>query len=104
MSLRSILFTALVFLGVFYWLRARDLKQFALLSATRYCEKLDLLLLDQSIVLKSIKPMRDARGEFGMGRCYQFEFTVNGQERYTGEITILNRAVFQVRLPPHRID
>ena len=63
MSLRSIFLTALVFLGVVYWLRARDLKQLALIEASKYCKALDLSLLDESVVLRSIKPMRNSRGK-----------------------------------------
>jgi hypothetical protein len=103
-SLRSILLTALVIAGVIYWLRARDLKQLALQAATRHCENLDLALLDESVVLKSLKWMRNSRGQSGLARCYQFEFTVNGRERYTGEIILLRRRVLSIKLPPHRID
>lgn len=104
MSLRSILLTTLVILGVIYWLRARDLKQFALNAATQHCAKLDLALLDESVVLKSLKFVRNDQGRKCLARIYQFEFTVNGQERYVGEITLIRRSVLQIRLPPHRID
>lgn len=104
MSLRSILLTALVILGAIYWLRARDLKQFALQAASRHCESLDLLLLDESVVLKSLKWMRNVQGQRGLARCYEFEFTVNGRERYTGEIILHRRRVLKINLPPHRID
>ena len=104
MSLRSILLTALVIFGVMYWLRARDLKQLALNAACRHCESLNLLLLDESVVLKSLKWIRNDQGQAGLARCYQFEFTVNCRERYTGEIILHRRRVLQIKLPPHRID
>ncbi len=104
MSLRSILLTVLVVLGVIYWVRARDLKQVALDAATRHCEQLGLLLLDESVVLKRVAFLKDPRGQRRLARIYQFEFTVNGRERYFGEISLIRRTVHQIKLPPHRID
>lgn len=104
MSLRSIFLTALVFLGVVYWLRARDLKQLALLYASNHCKSLDLALLDESVVLRSIKPVRDSRGKWCLSRTYQFDFTANGEDRYQGEISLSGKRVLCIKLPPHRID
>lgn len=104
MSLRSIFLTALIFLGVMYWLRARDLKQLALLEATKYCKNLDLALLDESVALKALKPVRNSRGRLYLSRTYQFDFTANGEDRYQGEIVLAGRHVLHVKLAPHRID
>tara|TARA_R110002167_G_scaffold193643_5_gene396231 strand:+ start:4815 stop:5129 length:315 start_codon:yes stop_codon:yes gene_type:complete len=104
MSLRSILLTALIFLGVTYWLRARDLKQLALSKATNHCKELDLALLDESVVLKKISLMRNIKGRLVLSRAYQFDFTSNGEDRYQGSIILAGRQVLQIKLPPHRID
>lgn len=104
MSLRSIFLTALVFLGVTYWLRARDLKQLALNKATAHCKDLDLALLDESVALKKISPIRNLKGRLVLARVYQFDFTSNGEDRYQGTITLAGRQVLQIKLPPHRID
>lgn len=104
MSLRSIFLTALVFLGVVYWLRARDLKQLALNEASKHCKDLDLTLLDESVVLRSIKPVRNTLGKLCLSRTYQFDFTSNGENRYQGEISLSGKQVLRIQLPPHRID
>lgn len=104
MSLRSIFLTALVFLGVVYWLRARDLKQLALMAATQHCKSLDLSLLDESVVLKSLKPQRNPQGKLCLVRSYHFDFTSNGEDRYQGEISLTGKRVLHIKLPPHRID
>lgn len=103
MSLRSIFLTALVFLGVVYWLRARDLKQLAFVEAKKYCNNLDLALLDDSVALIGLKPVRNSRGSIQLSRTYQFDFTANGEDRYQGEIILAGRQVLQIKLPPHRI-
>ena len=103
MSLKSIFLTALVILGAIYWLRARDLKQLALVEATRYCSNLQLTLLDESVALKGLKFFPVGQGR-KLCRCYQFDFTVNGEDRYQGEIILTGRRVLKIQLPPHRID
>jgi hypothetical protein len=104
MSLRSIFLTALIFVGVVYWLRARDLKQLALIEATKYCKNLDLALLDESVALKRLRPTRNSKGRLLLSRVYQFDFTANGEDRYQGEIILAGKQVIQIKLPPHRID
>jgi len=104
MSLRSIFLTALIFLAVTYWLRARDLKQLALIEATKYCKNLDLALLDESVALRGLKPIRNSKGKLFLSRIYQFDFTANGEDRYQGEIVLTGREVLHIKLAPHRID
>ena len=104
MSLRSIFLTALVFLGVVYWLRARDLKQLALVAASNHCKSLNLSLLDETVVLKRIKPMRSPEGKLALTRTYYFDFSSNGEDRYQGEISLAGKRILQIKLPPHRID
>jgi hypothetical protein len=104
MSLQSIFLTALIFLGVSYWFKARDLKQLALSKAKNHCKDLDLALLDESVVLKKISPIRNRQGNLVLSRAYQFDFTSNGEDRYQGMITLAGRQVLQIQIPPHRID
>jgi hypothetical protein len=104
MSLRSIFLTALVFLGVTYWLRARDLKQLALIEATKYCKNLDLALLDESVALRGLKPARNSEGRLQLTRLYEFDFTSTGENRYQGEIILAGKKVLHIKLAPHRID
>lgn len=104
MSLRSIFLTALVFLGVVYWLRARDLKQIALIAARQHCKSLNLSLLDETVVLKRIKPMRSQQGKPVLSRTYHFDFSSNGEDRYQGEISLAGKRILKIKLPPHRID
>ena len=104
MSLRSIFLTLIVFALVWYWLRAREIKEQSLKAAAKYCEKLSLKLLDEAVSLRSLKPVRNASGGLSIRRCYQFDFTSNGEDRYLGEIVIIGQKIDQIKLQPHRID
>lgn len=104
MQLRSIALTALVALGVWYWLKAREVKERALRAAASYCQSLDLNLLDQSVALKRVRVVKDSRGRYCLARTYNFDFSANGEDRYEGSITMLGMYQDSIKLAPHRID
>ena len=104
MSLRSIALTALVMFAAWYWLKARELKDLALRTATRHCQDLSLKLLDDSVVLRALRLRRDQTGQLRWLRRYRFDFTSTGDDRYQGEITLLGAKVQQIHLPPHRVE
>lgn len=104
MTLRSIALTAVIIALGWYWLRAREIKELALQAAARHCETLDLKLLDQTVVLKSISVVRNSRHERCLQRRYQFDFSSRGDDRYQGHLVMHGRTVAQITLAPHRIE
>jgi len=104
MSLRSIALTALIILAVWYWLRARELKEQSLKAAAKYCDELSLKLLDDSVVLKKISPVKSSQGHRCLKRLYHFEFTSTGEDRYQGEIVLIGRKIEHIKLQPHRVE
>ena len=96
--------TALVCLVVWYWLKAREMKEWALRLATQHCRELDLELLDQTVVLKKLKPFKMANGSWCIAREYQFDFSSSGDDRYKGRIRLLGRRLDGVTLAPHRVQ
>jgi len=104
MSLRSIFLTVLVFCVAWYWLRARELKDHILKYAARHCDELSLKLLDESVVLKELKPHKSSRGGLCIKRRYVFDFTSTGEDRYQGEIVIIGRQIEHITLETHRVQ
>ncbi len=76
--------------------RAREL-------ALRYCAELDLQLLDQSVVIRGIWPVRDADGRWRLRRTYQFEFASTGDQRYQGVIVLFGMQVQSIELETYRL-
>lgn len=103
MSLNSLFLTALIGFGVWYWIKSRDLKEFAYKRAQAACKKLDLQLLDQAVALKSVRPVRSAKGHLQLRRVYGFDFSSSGEDRYQGEVIILGNRLDEVKFAPHRI-
>nr|WP_246480376.1 DUF3301 domain-containing protein [Motiliproteus sediminis] len=87
---------------VLVWWHGRGIKDAALRATRRHCDELDLQLLDESLVLRSIRLGRDPGGWPRLRRRYSFEFSATGDERYSGETLLLGRRVQRIELPPHR--
>ena len=104
MTLRSIALTALVALGVWYWVKGREITDQALKAANRHCSDHDLIFLDQSVSLTGMKLGRDQRGQYCLVRTFSFEFSSTGEDRYQGSVIVEGKRISSIRLAPHRID
>jgi len=81
--------------------RGHGIRELALKLARRHCEKLDIELLDQNVALRGLRLRRDQRGHLRLARVYDFEFTVTGDQRLAGCITLFGRQLGKVELDPH---
>lgn len=92
-----------VFLVVaIYWGYTRaKLKDVALATAKRYCEQRSVQLLDESVAWHSARFTRTPRGRLVRAHTYQFEFTVVGDRRYRGEVTITRKHLLDAQLESH---
>lgn len=100
----SDLFVA-AFFGVIVWhlWNAQGIKQYALSEVKAYCDKMDVQLLDEGIVLRGFWLKRDSHGRLKIWRSYLFEFSSTGDERYQGRIILLGMVIQQIQLQPHRL-
>lgn len=94
-----LLFTAIALL----WHNA-GFKEQALRAAKAHCEKYDVQLLDESMVIKGVWPQRNRRGHMALRRRYEFEFSTTGNHRYHGEVILMAGQTAHIQLAPHSID
>jgi hypothetical protein len=66
------------------------------------CEELGVVLLDETVVLTRLRPIRDAEGRWTLYREYQFDFTGDGYSRHGGEITMIGDRVENLIMEPYR--
>ena len=92
--------TVLAGVAVFWW-HSDLVKNEALKLAGAHCQRLGLQLLDQSMVIKGVFPVRDETGGVCLRRKYRFEFSSTGQVRYQGLIVMIGRRPRQIELEPH---
>ena len=85
----------LIFLiGILVWLWMDGLRsrEFAIKRCHSFCMQNRVQLLDQSIHLKKMFPARQ-NGKLRLRRFYQFEFSINGADRYHGVAVEFNNKI-----------
>jgi hypothetical protein len=84
------------------WLwHGHGLRELALQQVKRHCAKLEVELLDGNVALRRYALIRDGRGQRRFARIYDFEFTVTGEQRLTGSITLFGKHPGRIDLDPH---
>lgn len=96
------LFIVLLFASAAAWLwRGHGIRERALALVRRHCEKMDVLLLDDNVALRRLSLLRDAHGRRRLARVYGFEFTVTGEQRHVGSISMFGQHLGQIELAAH---
>ena len=97
-----LLFACLAVAGWFFYegMRVREL---ALRAGRDYCRNIGVQFLDETVSRQRVGFARDASGTLRVRRSYVFEFTSDGERRYTGEIVMLGARVDGVQAELHRI-
>ncbi|MEB0079695.1 DUF3301 domain-containing protein [Pseudomonas sp. CCI3.2] len=89
--------------GAWLW-HSHGLRERALARVKQYCAKLDIELLDGNVALRRLTFARDANGTKRLARVYNFEFTVTGEQRHPGTITMFGAHTAQIVLAPYPFE
>lgn len=73
-------------------------------AALRYTRQNEVLLLDESIVLKRMRLKTSHRSLLAIERLFQFEFSSLGDERYKGEVGFVGLRQTQIKLQAFKTD
>ena len=96
------LFIVLLFASAAAWLwRGHGIRERALALAKQHCAKLDVELLDGNVAFRRLALLRDSRGQRRVARIYGFEFTVTGEQRLSGSISMYGRQLGAIELAAH---
>lgn len=101
LTLSSIFWTTFAIALISFWWQGDKIKIAALQYLYDYCRQQNLQLLDQTIVLKGVRPHRNDSGALQLRRRYGFEFTSTGEERYQGLIELSGRRLQRIELEAH---
>ena len=88
---------------IWYWWVSQRAKERAREAGRTACKQNQLMFLDESVVLKQTRLKRNRHGHINFYRCYAFEFTSDGAQRYRGKICLLGAHVEQLDMEPHRL-
>ena len=84
-----ILFGALVW----FWLEGLMVREAAIRAARAACDADGLILLDYTVAMSAMKPVRDENGRLKLQRAYDFEYSDTGNNRLKGSVVLLGRRV-----------
>ena len=60
-------------------------------------------LLDQSVVIRGLWPLRRADGRLTLRRTYHFEFTSTGDQRYRGILVLIGMQLRSIELEAFKL-
>ena len=75
--------------GIAFWLNSRRAHEFSLGICQHVCQQHDAMLLDETVFLRGLRIRRGHNGGMQFERCYQFEYSYNAVDRYSGDMIIL---------------
>ena len=78
-------------------MKARETANDAMRAA---CRRSGYFFLDDTVSLKSVRPMRDRDGRLRLSRMYTFQYSDTGHNRRDGSITLLANLVTALTLAP----
>lgn len=102
MSGVELIILCLLLAAIWYWLDSIRVKEIAIARGKAKCRGLGVDFLDESVVLSKLRLRRTAQGRIAVYREFSFEFTSDGERRYSGRITFLGRHVVALSMDPYR--
>ena len=100
MDLLELLVLGLLAAGVWLWLDSLKARETGVRVAQTACAEEGLQLLDDTVVIRSIRLARDDGGQLKLRRIYNFEYSDNGDNRRPGSVTMLGQQVELLHLRP----
>jgi hypothetical protein len=89
---------------VWLWMDSLKAREIAVRAARAACAADGLLLLDDTVAIANLKPVRDDDGRVKLQRAYDFEYSDTGNNRLKGSIVLLGDRVtllnVGLRVPP----
>jgi len=93
-----IIFLGVLCLLIWFWQDSLRSREIAVFYARQYCQSLSYQILDETVAVKMLKPGRELMGNFVFYRHYQFEFSLNGYDRYNGSVFLIGQKPTSIQL------
>ena len=100
----SEMFSLLVLLAC-VWLLWDNLKarEAAVAASRDLCKAEGLQLLDDTVVMQSLRPVRGSGGRLRLKRIYVFEYSDTGNDRHKGSVTLIGDTVITFFVGPRPV-
>ena len=100
MDLLELLVLGFLAAVVWLWLDSLKAREAGIRAAKLACEEEQLQFLDDTVVIRSLRPARDDDGQLKLRRVYAFEYSDNGDNRRPGSVTLLGQQVEYLHIRP----
>ena len=100
MELPELLVLALLGGAVWLWLDSLKAREIGVHAARAACAEEGLQFLDETVVISSLRPARNANGHLQLRRVYAFEYSDTGDNRRSGSVIMLGHRVELLHLRP----
>ena len=100
-TLGSLFVFLLLMTGAAWLWHSYGIRERALAAVKRHCTAQDVELLDGNVAFRRIGFVRDARQQRRLARIYGFEFTVTGEKRHQGSITMFGPRPGPIEMEAH---
>ncbi len=94
------LFLSIAAAAAWLW-HGHGLRERALAAVQRHCQQQGVELLDGNVAFGRYRLVRDVQGRRRFARVYAFEFTVTGEQRHSGSVTLFGSRIGRIELAPH---
>jgi hypothetical protein len=75
------------------WMTSLKVREAAVKAARIACESEGLLLLDDTVAIRTLRLARDDEGRLRLQRTYDFEYSDTGDNRRSGSVVLLGADV-----------
>ena len=90
----------LLLLLAWLWFDSLKVRERAVRAARDACAAEDLLFLDDTVSITSLKFARDTQGHIQLQRAYDFEFSSTGNNRVKGSVVMIGQQVALLNVTP----
>jgi hypothetical protein len=84
------------------WWQGHAVRERALALTRAHCRRFEVQLLDETVVLRQLRPVRSGAG-LRLRRVYEFEFSSTGDQRYRGWTVMEGARLQSIDLQAHRL-
>ncbi len=98
MTAPELLLLLLLAAGGWAWWAVLEAREAAVKAARAACRMEELLLLDDTVAVESMWPVRDGDGRMRLRRVYGFEYSDTGNNRRKGVIAMVGGTVLTIHL------
>lgn len=95
-----ILIFILLMLG-WFWIDSLDKRERAIALGTELAARLNLQMLDETVVCSRLRLGRNRKGHVQLLRTYEFDVSASGDDRLHSNLTLLGNHLSAWHIPPY---